>query len=144
MLITYFQIFVWLIIGALAGSLAGTVLAAFSSLGPSSGRLSPGSPLRITKPDVSAPGENINSSVVGGGFASFSGTSMASPHVAGLAALMLEKNPDMLPRMVKKLLEDSCEHVAFTPNQVGYGVINAYAALIRAAVRVPATLEVSA
>jgi serine protease AprX len=117
------------------------MVAAFSSLGPSSGRLSPGSPLRITKPDVSAPGANISSTVVGGGFASFSGTSMASPHVAGLAALMLEKNPGMSPMMVKKLLEDSCEHVAFKPNEVGYGVINAYAALIRAAASVPATVS---
>jgi serine protease AprX len=73
------------------------------------------------------------SSVLGGGFASFNGTSMASPHVAGLAALVLQKNPTLLPRMVKKLLEDSCEPIQFAPNQAGYGVVNAYSALLRAA-----------
>jgi subtilisin family serine protease len=108
------------------------VLAGFSSIGPSSGRLSPGSPLRLTKPDLSAPGVAITSSVLGGGFAAFNGTSMASPHVAGLAALVLQKNPKLLPRMVKKLLEDSCEPIQFAPNQAGYGVVNAYSALLRA------------
>jgi subtilisin len=108
-------------------------LAAFSSLGPSSGRLSPASLLRLTKPDVSAPGVGIVSSVLGGGFASFNGTSMASPHVAGLAALMLEAQPALTPMMVKKLLEDTCEPITLAPNQAGYGVVNAYAALLRAA-----------
>jgi subtilisin family serine protease len=41
------------------------------------------------KPDVVAPGDNIRSSTRGGGYATDSGTSLAGPHVAGLAALML-------------------------------------------------------
>jgi subtilisin family serine protease len=41
------------------------------------------------KPDVAAPGDNIRSSVRGGGYAWASGTSLSGPHVAGLAALML-------------------------------------------------------
>lgn len=107
-------------------------LAPFSSLGPSSGRLSPASPLRLTKPDLSAPGVGIVSSVLGGAFASFNGTSMASPHVAGLVALMLEAQPALRPTMIKKLLEDTCEPITLQPNQAGYGVINGYAALLRA------------
>lgn len=107
-------------------------LAAFSSLGPSSGRLSPASPIRLTKPDLSAPGVGIVSSVLGGAFASFNGTSMASPHVAGLVALMLERQPALRPMMIKKLLEDTCEPITFQPNQAGYGVINGYAAVLRA------------
>jgi len=107
-------------------------LAGFSSLGPCSGRLGPGSAIRLTKPDLAAPGVGIMSSVLGGGFAAFNGTSMASPHVAGLAALVLEKNRALTPRMVKKLLEDSCERLTFAPNETGYGIINAYAALLRA------------
>ena len=120
-------------------------LASFSSLGPSSGRLSPGSPLRLTKPDLSAPGVQIISSVLGGGFGALNGTSMASPHVAGLAALMLQKNPALTPMMVKKLLEDTSEPVTLAPNQAGYGVINAYAAILRAgAMGAPAAIAAGA
>jgi subtilisin family serine protease len=62
-----------------------------SSRGPvtidSSGRL---------KPDVSAPGTSIRSSYPGGGYLEFSGTSMASPHVAGLAALLFSAQPALI------------------------------------------------
>src|SRR5262249_22842933 len=54
------------------------VLAPFSSTGPGAARLSPGSAIRWTKPDRAGPGVNIVSSVLGGGFAAFSGTSMAT------------------------------------------------------------------
>ena len=106
-------------------------LAPFSSIGPSSGRLSPASPIRLTKPDVSAPGVGITSSTLGGGFQAFNGTSMASPHVAGLAALIIQKNPAAKPMQVKKVIEETCEPVPLNPNQAGYGLINAYGALMR-------------
>jgi serine protease AprX len=107
------------------------VLASFSSTGPGSGRLSPGSPIRLTKPDLAAPGVAIVSSVLGGGFAPLSGTSMASPHVAGVAALVIQKNPTARPMMVKKLLEETAEPLPYPPNQAGYGLVNAYSALMR-------------
>ena len=109
----------------------GKQLAPFSSIGPGSGRLSPGSPIRITKPDVAGPGVDIQSTVPGGGFASLSGTSMASPHVAGLVALILEQNAGAKPAVVKKLLEDTCERLQLRPDEVGYGLVNAMGALIR-------------
>jgi serine protease AprX len=106
-------------------------LAPFSSIGPSSGRLSPTSDIRLTKPDLAGPGVDITSTVPGGGFLSLSGTSMASPHVAGLAALVLEQNPGARPLLVKKLLESSCEDLPYDPNSAGHGLINGVGALLR-------------
>jgi len=120
------------------------VLTSFSSIGPGSGRLSPSSPIRLTKPDVSAPGLNIVSSVLGGGFAALSGTSMATPHVSAVAALVLQKNANLTPTMVKKILEETSEPLENTPNQVGYGLVNAYAATMRAAMGAPRALAAGA
>jgi serine protease AprX len=118
--------------------------ASFSSLGPSSGRLSPTSAIRLTKPDVCAPGVQITSSVLGGGFGALSGTSMSTPHVAGVVALILQKNPALTPAMVKKLLENTGEPLPFPPNQTGYGLVNAYGVVMRAGVAVARAAAVAA
>lgn len=76
---------------------------------------------------------------------------MATPHVAGLVALVLQRVatntpgiPSLTPLMVKKLLEESCEPLPLTPNQAGYGLVNAYGALMRAAAVSPKGLAVGA
>jgi subtilisin family serine protease len=77
--------------------------ASFSSRGPS-----PAASGDVLKPDVIAPGQDILaafSPVVGGlDFNQISGTSMSSPHVAGLAALLKDKHPDWSPMMIKSAL----------------------------------------
>ncbi|GCD97048.1 S8 family peptidase [Embleya hyalina] len=63
--------------------------------------------------DLFAPGGNIHSSDNTGGYRNGSGTSMASPHVAGAAALYLEANRSATPRQVRDALVDNA-----TPNLV--------------------------
>lgn len=56
------------------------------------------------KPDVTAPGVNVLSSVFNGEFAFFQGTSMATPHVAGAVALLLAGDPGLTPEQVKSAI----------------------------------------
>ena len=56
------------------------------------------------KPDVTAPGEAVLSAAPGGGFVELSGTSMAAPHVAGAAAVLMQRHPSWTPAQVKSAL----------------------------------------
>ena len=84
---------------------SGNVMATFSARGP-------GPVADILKPDVSAPGVNIlagfsprpANATPGENFAFLSGTSMSTPHVAGVAALLLEAHPTWTPAAVKSAL----------------------------------------
>ena len=67
------------------------VIAGFSSRGPvTKGDNNP------AKPDISAPGVGVRSSYPGDLYTPMSGTSMAAPHVAGLAALIMAAQPDLV------------------------------------------------
>ncbi|MBI3535801.1 MAG: S8 family serine peptidase [Deltaproteobacteria bacterium] len=90
------------------------------------------------KPDLSAPGENIRSSYLDGQYTSISGTSMATPHVTGAAALLWQTNPKLTPVQVREILTVTTEAVdingaSTTPGSwnanYGYGKLNVYEAI---------------
>ena len=113
-------------------------IASFSSRGPvtidGSNRL---------KPNVSAPGVGIRSSVPGGGYGVKSGTSMAGPHVAGLVALLLSTNPDLIGQVdeIETIIEQTalprttiqvCGGIPGSQipnNTYGWGRVDAWAAI---------------
>lgn len=73
--------------------------------------------------DISAPGEGVMSTVPGNRYERFTGTSMASPAVAAVAALMLDANPALTPRQVKNIM---CASNGTPFNQyTGYGLVDA-------------------
>ncbi|MET8151211.1 S8 family peptidase [Actinoplanes sp. NPDC049668] len=110
-------------------------LAAFSSTGPlaRSGAL---------KPDITAPGVNITAArsqqmTSGtGSYRAISGTSMATPHVSGAAAILAQRHPDWSGRQLKEALMSSAKGLAagYTPYQVGTGRLDV-AAAVRGGVR---------
>jgi subtilisin family serine protease len=131
------------------GNVSGGAIAAFSSTGPTLDE-------RV-KPDIAAPGVNVASSISSFTdaaytpttsisfqgrtypFARYSGTSMSSPAVAGIAALCLEADPELTPAELKALLMST----ARTDNQTGAippggstrwgsGKVNAYRAVLEA------------
>lgn len=105
----------------------------FSSRGPVPG---------AAKPDLVAPGDEVLSAMPGGGYAVLSGTSMATPQVAGVVALMWSANPALvgdLPR-TRQILRDTATPAVATyaartqtcggdRNITGAGLVDAYAAV---------------
>lgn len=99
-------------------------LAYFSGRGPS--------PYGELKPEVSAPGVNVRSSVPGGGYeGGWNGTSMAGPHATAVAALLLQANPSLTVDELEQIimttatpLTDS-EYPQSPNNGYGYGLVNA-------------------
>ncbi len=115
-------------------------MADFSSRGPvtadGSGR---------TKPDIVAPGVDILSSTPEGTYASFSGTSMAGPHIVGVVALIWSAQPNLIGDIdeTEKLIEDTaqqykgnisevCASGGRSSNVYGYGVVDVYKAVKKA------------
>lgn len=107
----------------------GKALSEFSKLGPS--KLSPG----IIKPDIVAPGEEIITALPSGKYGVSKGTSLAAPHISGLAALLMELRPDAQGQDIKRVLLESCQSLVsdaypLSPNMgFGHGIPDAMKAM---------------
>jgi len=81
--------------------------------------------------DLAAPGVNIYSTYKGSSYKTLSGTSMAAPHVSGVAALLIANGNATTPDEVRAALQETAEDLG-TPGRddtYGWGLVNAYAAL---------------
>ncbi|MDB4893955.1 MAG: serine protease, partial [Firmicutes bacterium] len=107
---------------------ATDMVASFSSRGPS--------PYGEIKPEVSAPGVGIRSSVPGGQYqGGWSGTSMATPHVAGVVALLRQVNASLTPDEIEQIITSTAvprtdsQYTTVPNNGYGYGIVNAFDAV---------------
>ncbi|MEO0253400.1 MAG: S8 family serine peptidase [candidate division WOR-3 bacterium] len=115
-------------------------IASFSQRGPAPNQYPWNNPVywprpdwNRTKPDISAPGVNVKSSMPGGGYGTFSGTGMATPHVTGAIAILLSKNPYLNFYEIYQILTDYAYHPPqgqpYPNNNYGWGRLDIYKAL---------------
>src|SRR4030042_6264657 len=115
-------------------------IASFSSRGPAPNQTpfnDPSTWLRddwnLIKPQISAPGVAVRSCVPGGGYATWNGTSMATPHVAGAIGIIGQKNPNLTPQMIYSILLDNVDEPSqgspYPNNDYGWGRLNVWRAL---------------
>ncbi len=104
-------------VGAVQKTDKGYEMAPFSSRGPIYGQ---------TKPDIVAPGVDITSLSSGIDFyTQMSGTSVSTPIVAGVVALLLCRNRSLTPNQVKTILLHSTIHLPYPRNDCGMGMVDA-------------------
>jgi len=99
-------------------------ISSFSSRGPS--------PItNEIKPEVSAPGSDIRSSLPGGKYANWNGTSMATPHVSGVVALLKQADPKLTIASIRSILEETSIDLGSNgeDNDFGHGRVDAFAAV---------------
>ncbi|MDX6312177.1 MAG: hypothetical protein QOF44_1641 [Streptomyces sp.] len=126
------------------------VLADFSSRGP---RIADGG----LKPDLTAPGVDITAAAAAGsridtsdvphpapGYLTISGTSMATPHVAGSAALLAQEHPGWTARQLKTALIGSAEPGPYSPYEQGSGRVDVARAVGQSVFAEPGSLDFGA
>ena len=96
------------------------------------------------KPDVMAMGSSVRVASAGSNTRYFnaSGTSFSCPLTAGVAALLLQSNPNLTATQVRDILRNTADNAAFPNKFYGYGIINALAA-VEAAQRLALTASFS-
>ncbi|MCB0753913.1 MAG: S8 family serine peptidase, partial [Ignavibacteriae bacterium] len=109
------------------------ILSDFSSKGPNKKSFS-------IKPDILAPGSQILSSVIGGGYEKNSGTSMATPHVAGVCALLKQIHKDWTPEMIKSAIMTTSKDLNVDEMSQGSGRIDALKAARVTTLAIPSSL----
>ena len=99
-----------------------------------------------TTKDLGAPGTSIYSTITSGSYGYKSGTSMATPCVAGVAALLFAAEPSLTPTQVKAALCNTAKDLgpAGFDLETGYGIVDAHAALLYAVPNLKPTLTSSA
>ncbi len=78
----------------------------------------------IPKPNLLAPGTNINSTWINGNYRSLSGTSMATPMVIGAVALINQKWPELKPDQIKQIILSNAHDLGLGINLQGAGVLD--------------------
>ncbi len=110
------------------------VIASFSSRGPVTcwADYTDSSPL--IAPSVSGPGVDVVSTQWTGGYTTMSGTSMATPHVAGVAALMLSANPNLTVAQMDSIIEMTSLELGTSgkDNTYGAGRVDAHQSVLAA------------
>lgn len=87
-------------------------IAKFSSCGPS---------FNVFKPDLVAPAVEIISCGIEKPYIALSGTSVATPMIAGICALYLSSNKNLTPNMLKRKILSTCKPINFNKNKEGFG-----------------------
>jgi subtilisin family serine protease len=80
-------------------------------------------------PDIVAPGQEVYSSVMDGGYEAWDGTSMATPIVSGVAALILEKDPNLTIPELEDVILDTCVDLKRPVERQGCGLVQVEAAI---------------
>ena len=96
---------------AVAASTSNDTRASYSSTGPAV--------------ELIAPGSSILSTLPGNSYGTYSGTSMASPHVAGVAALVWAADPTLSNVELRAILQTTAENLGLPWNHQGYGLVRA-------------------
>lgn len=95
------------------------------------------------KPDITAPGKSIYSTYLNKNYAYLTGTSMATPHITGMCALLLQSAPELAPAQVKDRICNNAVDLGYLHTTQGYGLADCRAAVLNGTSAVPPTMTIT-